>query len=647
MLRTLILWAAIGLPCAAFSQKNEPTQFGKVTKSEFQIRDCEFDKDADAEVVSDVAEYIWNFVGGSLQSQLTHRRRIKILKDRGLKYADIGIKFRHFRNEQQISRLTAVTYNLDQQGNVIATHVEKNQQFTKKLDARYSEIRFSFPQAKAGSIIEYKYIVEGGYVKDWYLQEELPVRFGRFTVNFPEMFEIMTRAIVTLPLESKDLSSNRRTVKEMTMRNIPGLRNEAFMTCKEDYLQKVETSLVAYTWDDIRHSLVKTWEEVTGDLLRDEDFGVQLKKDIPRTADLDLQLNTITVPALRMKAIHNYVRKNMKWDGKDNLWAEQGVKTAWKEKSGTSGEINLILINLLKNAGLDVHAVLVSTTDHGLITTFWPDIRQFNKVVAMVTIDGHNYILDGTDKFTPAELIPSNLLYTQGMVLDPKEQFNFRWQDLYDTLSIERNTVFYSAEIGENGDINGKAVVRSSQYAKIKRTPVISSGLTSFAGRFLQNANATINLDSLQISNEEDDSLPLEQKFCFKIPGNAAGEYAYFSTNLFTGLASNPFIADTRFADVFFGAGQNHTIVGNLTIPQGYTLEELPKNLRMTLEDKSLTITRMSSYANNTLSMRIILEYKRPYYQADEYPNLKEFYKKMYSMLDEQFVLHKNSTTSR
>jgi hypothetical protein len=348
-----------------------------------------------------------------------------------------------------------------------------------------------------------------------------------------------------------------------------------------------------------------------------------------------------------MKSIHNYVRMNMKWDGVDNIWAEQGVKTAWKDKSGTSGEINLILINLLKNAGLDVHALLVSTTDHGLITTFWPDINQFNKVVAMVTIDGHNYVLDGTDKFTPASLIPSNLLYTQGMVLDPKEQLNFRWQDLYDTLSIEKNTVFYNGELGEHGDINGTAVVRSAQYAKVKRTAVINSGLTSFADKFLQNANATIRVDSLELINEADDNLPLEQKFHFKIPGNADGEYAYFSTNLFTGLASNPFIADNRFADVFFGAGQNYTIVGNLTIPAGYTIEELPKNLRMTLEDKSLTITRFSSYANNILSTRVILEYKRPYYQADEYPNLKEFYKKMYSMLDEQFVLHKNSTTSR
>ncbi len=71
----------------------------------------------------------------------------------------------------------------------------------------------------------------------------------------------------------------------------------------------------------------------------------------------------------------------MTWDGIENIWALNGVKSAWKDKNGTSGEINLILINLLKDAGIKVLPMMVSTHANGRIATTFPDIYQFNKVV--------------------------------------------------------------------------------------------------------------------------------------------------------------------------------------------------------------------------------------------------------------------------
>ncbi len=62
-----------------------------------------------------------------------------------------------------------------------------------------------------------------------------------------------------------------------------------------------------------------------------------------------------------MATIHNYVRKNMEWNNYGGIWALNGVKSAWKDKKGTSGEINLILVNLLKDAGLKASPLLVST----------------------------------------------------------------------------------------------------------------------------------------------------------------------------------------------------------------------------------------------------------------------------------------------
>jgi hypothetical protein len=132
--------------------------------------------------------------------------------------------------------------------------------------------------------------------------------------------------------------------------------------------------------------------------MEDEDFGLQLKKDIPRTADLDAQLKSITDPYLKMKLIHSYVRKNMEWNGVDGIWALDGVKSAWKDKKGTTGEINLILVNLLKDAGLNAHPLLVSTRENGFVRTDVADVDQFDKVMAYVTIDSNVYVLDANDQ---------------------------------------------------------------------------------------------------------------------------------------------------------------------------------------------------------------------------------------------------------
>ena len=86
-----------------------------------------------------------------------------------------------------------------------------------------------------------------------------------------------------------------------------------------------------------------------------------------------------------------------------------------------------------------------------------------------------------------------------------------------------------------------------------------------------------------------------------------------------------------------------HQVITSISIPEGYVFEELPKNIKMTLEDKSLSVSRMLAVQGNMLSSRITLEFKRPFYSPEEYPDLKEFYKKMYSLLDEQIVFKKKS----
>jgi hypothetical protein len=448
------------------------------------------------------------------------------------------------------------------------------------------------------------------------------------------------RPICTLPFQSKDESTRLRTIKTFDMENIPGLRDEQYISCDRDYLQRIENWIVAYNANGIRHPFIKTWKQVAEALMEDEDFGVQLKKDIPRTADLDAELKGISDSYKKMLAIHNYVRKNMKWDGEDNFWALNGVKAAWKDKVGTAGEINMILVNLLKDAGLKADPILVSTRENGRITALFPDVTQFNKVMAFVTINDKHYVLDGTDKYTPSGLIPEDVMFTDGMVIDPQSQYGFHFESLWDENRMDKNVVIFRAAIGDKGEMDGHATITSCDYARVKRAPQISDK-SKYMDHYFKSQNSDFKFDSLIFKNMEIDSMPLVQEVDFHCPVNASGDYSYFTVNMFNDMGKNPFVADTRFSDVFFGTKQSYQIIGNISIPEGYTFDELPKNVRMMMPDQSLSVTRMVAVNGNLINSKIVVDFKRPFYTPEEYPDLKEFYKKMYALLDEQIVIRK------
>jgi len=67
----------------------------------------------------------------------------------------------------------------------------------------------------------------------------------------------------------------------------------------------------------------------------------------------------------------------------------------------------------------------------------------------------------------------------------------------------------------------------------------------------------------------------------------------------------------------------------------------------MILPDTSISLTRMSSVMGNRLSVRLNLEFKKPFYTVAEYPDFKEFYKKLFDILNEQYVVRKKNETSK
>ncbi len=50
---------------------------------------------------------------------------------------------------------------------------------------------------------------------------------------------------ISIPIK-KDNSTGLRTIKSFSMENIPALRDEGYITNEKDYLQRVESHVIAY-----------------------------------------------------------------------------------------------------------------------------------------------------------------------------------------------------------------------------------------------------------------------------------------------------------------------------------------------------------------------------------------------------------------
>lgn len=621
------------------SQAQEFENFGQVTPEELKLKECSFDKEAPAVVLLDEAISHYNDEYNLITSR---HLRIKILKETGLDHANVSIRFYRSNNFEFIRDVEGMTINTDNGGKVVTELLEKKSVFTKNISDGLGEVRFTFPSVKAGSIIEYRYqsvMQHYGGLEDWYFQKEIPVVHSKYRLYIPPRAEFTYQVYKSNAFDIKIDRDLQAASVLFEMKSIPGIGDEPYMDARRDYTQRVTFQLSAYVSNYSTRKYLTSWDELTKELMSSSSLGSQLNKDLSGTNAFIKEAKLTNSPFEKMKLVYYYVRKNMVWNGANTTFSPDGIKDAWNKKKGTSGDLNLILINLLKAADLETYPVLVSERYHGKIDIKYPFRDQFNTLYAVVIIDGTKYYLDATDKITPPNIIPYNILNTTAFILNKKAggliEIKDERQQYKDIISI-------MASITPDENIKGEVFVNSTDYAKIRRLERYSNNSSKYIDENFKQSGSII-IDSFKVLNEDNDSFALQQKFIFVKPIEATGEYKFIPLNLFSGFERNPFISDKRFSDINFGYKRTISVNTFIGLPPGYLVDAMPRSVQLINADKSVVFTReiFKDDALNKIMSRIKMDFKKSHYTADEYVEIKEFYKKMFEMLNEQIVLKK------
>jgi hypothetical protein len=423
------------------------------------------------------------------------------------------------------------------------------------------------------------------------------------------------------------------------MQNLRGIRDEPYMGSTKDYMQRLEFQLSQIEYPDGHlEDIRKKWSDVVAALMTYNDFGLQLEKKVPGSEAMINEAAALPDMETKIRLIYNYVRKNMSWDDKERIYSEDGIVNSWNRKNGSTADINLLLVNLLKQAGLPAYPILFSTRENGLVNSAYPFIDQFNTVMAYVKVNEKYYVLDATDKVSDYSLIPEVIVNTKGYIVKGE---NGEWLDVVDITHKYKVLAAAHGNVDSLGVMKGSCLVNCYEYAKKQRCESWLKNKEKFREEYFSGPYPALKIEDLTVNNAASDSLPLEQKVQFTYPLNSSGDYHYFTVNLFSGLEKNPFISDERLADVDFGYLHDYMIFGSYTIPQGYMFETLPENISMVTPDNGIVFNRFLQAEDNLLNVRITVSFKRTFYPAADYPDFAAFYKKLFAKLNEQVVIKK------
>jgi len=607
--------------------------FGKVSMEDMELKSCEFEPDANAEILFDKGEV--SFSDGLI---FERHVRIKIFNDKGKSHGSFKIEYLGVSEIQKISSIDAETINLNN-GKQEVFKVDKKDYYKQHADRDYYTLAFSLPNVQAGSVLDIKYTMfsQSLYAfPNWYFQADIPTRYSEFKASVPNTYYFKHLERVTQPYVV-----NNDEVKALA--NIPSLHDEPYMGARKDNLQHIQY-LPASRLDNTGGTVEfgNTWNQLAIKARNSTDFGSQVNRHVSGEGDIIDKAKKMKSADEKMAFIFSAVKSKMKWNEIDRNYTIDGTSEAWDKKTGNSTEINLALCHLLSKAGIRAIPMMVSTRDNGKVNPAYPNIFIFNRTVVYVPLeDDKYYILDATNKYNVYNQTPADLLNGMGFYMDEDN-------NKYDVLFLEntnpvRQMVSINAEIKPDAKMTGSAHINSYGYNRKDAVEKYKLDGEKKYTEYLQNKDNNLHIAKLAFENMEVDTLPLLQVVDFNLDlAGSDDNYIYFNANRFTGLSKNEFLAENRQTDIDFGYDNAYVLNGMFKLPAGYKTDVLPKSVTMSMPDGSITFKRISAEEDGVINLRYSIVFKKSLYFKENYPEFHDFFKKMFEMLNEQVVLKKS-----
>lgn len=600
----------------------------------------------------------------------TYYKRIKILTQAGLSYADIELPYN--RRAFKIIGISGRTIHSDGtivkfSGRPLDKIVEKSHDVKERVKS------FSLPDVQVGSIIDIRYTLSYDdhtlIPPNWDVQLDLFQKKASFQF-FPYMKEWVEKASgrsgqgvawtpyipqgqpqpqlhqgIETTFSVDGIRSNRDHI-DLELQNVPALVKEPYMPPVDLLRWRVNfyyrtTSKAQDFWKDEG----KYWNKAVDSFL-DHKSGIEAAvQQIVAASD---------TPEVKVRKIYAYVSKlenrSFMPEKPEQEVAALGIKPnrsaedVLQQRSGTHDELNRLFVAMVRAAGIPAWMIRVPDRGEYVYQAQFLDTRQFDAELAIVQLDGKDVFLDPGTQFCPYGMLPWHYSGVDGQRQSPGKGTEIGTSALpeYKQNMIQRKAVL---TLHDNGSEEGTVTVGFFGLEGMDRRQ--EGALTDAAGKkkLLEDEIKKWLPGGSEVTLTKDpnwDNAALPMIAIFKVSGplaTSAGKRRIIPLHIFEVNESPRFPATARANPIYFYDPSCTMDEVHITIPPGTSVESLPPNdsihLSYALYDSAQKMEQPTMISATRAMVMAGLAFPK-----DNYKEVKSFYDKA-SADDGQQVLLK------
>jgi transglutaminase-like putative cysteine protease len=672
-MKQIILLIAFTLSISVVSQDY---RFGKVEEADFQRLVSENEEEPSAEVLLRKVKISFDYsqAKGSFLQRRYVQERIKINSEKGLEQATKHVKLynRNTRNEERLRYLKGNTYYLNE-GKILDSKLLNQGEFEEEINEYWKLSSFTMPDVQVGSIIEYEYTVESPFmtIDDVILQYDIPIKkldvsiemIKYFTYNLyfnprssyvPDLSgSVDTDKIKTTSSEVSSASfSNGKSNKfysqqyelnngilSIDTKDIPALEVEPMSGKTSNYRAKIvfEMAAVQYPTEPIKRMSLD-WQAVTKTIYDNNDFGGQLEKKTFYEEELEASLKGMISFEDKVKGVYSFVKERVKWNGYYGIFAQKGIKDAYRDGSGNVADVNLLLISMLNSQGIQAYPLLLSTVDNGI--PLFPTREGFNYIAVVVRVNNKEVFIDGTDDNLPIGTLPLRATNWQGRIV--KEGGTSFWIDVMPKGQSSEISIS-NVVLNDDFTITGTAAKRLTNYRAYNFRDEYGNRLNEEIVGYLKDDSPGLDISNLKLNNVRklDEPIDLSYDIYLKSAVEKIGDKIYLTPLLNEYTSENPFKLENRKLPIFIGYSQSTKTIVNLSVPKDYKVVSLPESVRYNYNEGKGNYSFVVSQLGNKLIIAADFVMNDLEVLPTDYQKWKEFYTAMVAKESEKIVLKK------
>ncbi|MBD0403724.1 DUF3857 and transglutaminase domain-containing protein [Flammeovirga sp. EKP202] len=622
----------------ALGQDTIEPKLGVISEEEIKLTHCSFDSAAEAVVLFDVGEtkFLDYLDGYSIRT--TRHKRIKILNEEGEHYASVSIPFfaKKGKDFEKVKNIEAYTYVIENGRIVDKKEISAENIFTERISEFTMIKKFTFPNVKEGVIIEYKYEHITPYIfkmPDWKFQSKIPTLHSQHRVFMIPFFEYVRLDQRIDEFDYYNVEKGTTTkgygsleYKEMiytsVLKNVEAFKDEAYITSINDYIKKIDFQISKVTYSDLTvEEIITTWEKLITSLYNLEHLGKYLKickRMAKKMLQEDLKVEGLS-DAQKASAIINYMKKNFIWNKVTGFGTYDTPRDVINKKTGDVAALNLLMIALLQEAGIEASPAILSTRDHGKLKMSYPFTSMFNYLLAKVTVGETIFLADATAPLLEVNMIPTRCINEYALILDKSKEVS--WLKIgYNIPSVKRTEINISIDEEEN-IVESDVKVVANFYQGYKYRKLFKDDTEKIEEYFKKSLfNEVSEIKSLNYDN-----INLPYTISFKGQSGLSRLNNILVIDPFQGLSikSNLLKQPTREYPVDMLYPKKNQYIIKIKMPEGYGVNHLPDPFYVNNDDFSTYLSFGYDKRNNQIIVNGEYFFKKAVYQPEVYQELK------------------------